>query len=340
MTENRVRNKNNLINEVLVRKKMNKSLLVELLFIFVPIVVAIFGGFISVLFTTPDGNYHMHTVLGFIFSSIGMFIIFFLIFLIIKLAVTLTSMNYCMKYFMVCNDEKYLNKCSISRLCYLISYVLLFIPVIRFTIIFILIFNLVIWFDVKRRLKAEEQYKKDFLIDSNKTKKAPNSNRLGYLVRMLFALIGFIVVIALTYINIRPYLFDKTSYEEELYRDVIREVDPIKKQVELCIKDLGIKNFIPFKPKQINTNINSKGCSNTSINSGNGWYLNSAPSYKTKYIDNIKINVNGVITVKVVDRLWENGSTYQWVPYNGRKKSEIYWRQNDVGSDCVRIGVC
>ena len=76
MTENRVRNKNNLINEVLVRKKMNRSLLVELLFIFVPIVVAIFGGFISVLFTTPDGNYHMHTVLGFIFSSIGMFIIF------------------------------------------------------------------------------------------------------------------------------------------------------------------------------------------------------------------------------------------------------------------------
>lgn len=246
MAEKCPKSENNSIDVVLVRKKMNKSLLVELLFIFVPVVVAIFGGFISVLFTTPNGNYHMHTVLGFIFSSIGVFILFFVIFIILKLAVTLNSMNHCMKYFMVCNDEKYLNKCSISRLCYLISYVLLFIPVIRFTIIFILIFNLVIWFDVKRRLKAEEQYKMDFLIDSNKTKKAPNSNRLGYLVRMLFALIGFIVVIALTYINIRPYLFDKTSYEEELYRDVIREVEPIKKQVELCIKDLGIKKLYSF----------------------------------------------------------------------------------------------
>jgi hypothetical protein len=84
-----------------------------------------------------------------------------------------------------------------------------------------------------------------------------------------------------------------------------QKVAPIKKHVDLCIKELGIKNFIPFKPKQVSTNINPKGCLNISTNKGNGRELKTSKFYKTKYIDNIEINVNGVITVKVVDRLWE-----------------------------------
>ena len=153
-------NTNTTMSVDVIKKKMDKSLLFELIMPFVPVVVVILWNLATVMVVGEKTEETMHTS-GIAFVLSGM-ICFFL-----KIRATLKAMDCCKEYFLANFDVKFVKKCSTSKTLYIISYILLFIPVLNIITIFVVIYNLIVWFSVKNRISEIVYKKNDFSRDLN-----------------------------------------------------------------------------------------------------------------------------------------------------------------------------
>ncbi|MGN1394670.1 MAG: pilin [Succinivibrionaceae bacterium] len=101
------------------------------------------------------------------------------------------------------------------------------------------------------------------------------------------------------------------------FTEVTNATAGVQKQVELCIFDLGASNATTHTanaPVVVDVTVNNAGCSNTAANSGQGWRLNVAADYATKFVDNIAVDANGVITATAINGNGLNGSNIILTP--------------------------
>jgi Tfp pilus assembly major pilin PilA len=125
------------------------------------------------------------------------------------------------------------------------------------------------------------------------------------------------------------------------YTAVTYVADFLKKQVELCMLDLGTVDFAPNQPKIVDTTINPLGCSNLKKNSGKNWKLLEPKAVSSLYVKDVVIDANGVITAYGGSTHGLDGATYQLVPYNGDKDDgTTIWKLNEEGSTCIALGLC
>ncbi len=89
------------------------------------------------------------------------------------------------------------------------------------------------------------------------------------------------------------------------FTEVTSAVDGVKKQVEICIFDLG--HTFAKDTKIVPTTVNDANCSNSQ--KGNGWQIGAASDYKTKYVESITVEA-GVITVKAISGNGLNSATF------------------------------
>ncbi len=121
------------------------------------------------------------------------------------------------------------------------------------------------------------------------------------------------------------------------FTEVTSAVDGVKKQVEICIFDLGHA----FKQNTIitPTTVDKANCSNEQ--KGNGWKIGKAEDYKTKYVDTITVKA-GVITAKAISGNGLNSATFTIEPHDGSADNGIInWKRNDSAStDCSALDLC
>jgi Tfp pilus assembly major pilin PilA len=97
------------------------------------------------------------------------------------------------------------------------------------------------------------------------------------------------------------------------FTEVVSAVDGVKKQVELCIFDLGLP-----AAQAATTIIAQGGCSNTAgAVAGNGWRIGAMNSYATKYVATIEVQGNGAIVATAQAGNGLNGSTFAVAPATG-----------------------
>ena len=125
------------------------------------------------------------------------------------------------------------------------------------------------------------------------------------------------------------------------FTEVTNAVAGVQKQVELCIFDLGTAGFTAGQPIVVDNTVNNNGCSNVAANSGSGWRLDAAADYATKYVDNIAVTANGVITATAIAGNGLNGMAIQFVPHHGAANNGVVdWRRDDAASTCVAADLC
>ena len=99
------------------------------------------------------------------------------------------------------------------------------------------------------------------------------------------------------------------------FTEVTSALDGVKKQVELCIFDLGpahaANGLVPLA-----------GCANGA--SGNGWRIGAAADYATKYVATITVNENAsIVTAQAVAGNGLNNATYSVAPMFGPQDNGI-----------------
>ena len=127
------------------------------------------------------------------------------------------------------------------------------------------------------------------------------------------------------------------------FTEVTNAVAGVQKQVELCIFDLGTTGFGAGSAITVDVTVNASGCSNTAANSGSGWKLDVPASYATKYIDNITVTANGVITAQAIAGNGLNSAAIQFIPHFGAADNGVIdWRRNntDTVSTCIADDLC
>ena len=99
------------------------------------------------------------------------------------------------------------------------------------------------------------------------------------------------------------------------FTEVTSALDGVKKQVELCIFDLGPAHIA-------NGPVPLAGCANGA--SGNGWRIGAAADYATKYVATITVNEDaGIVTARAVANNGLNGATYSVAPMFGPQDNGI-----------------
>ena len=128
------------------------------------------------------------------------------------------------------------------------------------------------------------------------------------------------------------------------FTEVTNAVAGVQKQVELCIFDLGTTGFGAGNPITVDVTVNANGCSNPAGgNSGSGWKLDQAADYATKYVDNITVTANGVITAQAIAGNGLNSAAIQFIPHFGAADNGVIdWRRNnsDLVSTCIADDLC
>jgi Tfp pilus assembly major pilin PilA len=133
------------------------------------------------------------------------------------------------------------------------------------------------------------------------------------------------------------------------FTEVTSAVSGVQKQVELCIFDLGTTGFVAGDPVTVDVSVNGNGCANTLAgdNSGNGWRIDAGQNYGTKFIDNIMVNANGVITAQAItgsglaDSTGAAGATIEFRPHYGAANNGVVdWRRVDASSTCIDVDLC
>ena len=81
-------------------------------------------------------------------------------------------MNSCIDYFDQVNDVKFKDNTSTSKTLYIIAIILGFIPLVNLVSIGILIYNLIMWFNIKERLNTNIQ------TPNNQNTNISNSNNI------------------------------------------------------------------------------------------------------------------------------------------------------------------
>ncbi len=91
------------------------------------------------------------------------------------------------------------------------------------------------------------------------------------------------------------------------FTEVTSAIDGVKKQVELCIFDLGQTKFSASQ-KITPATVDGKTCQNG--DNGNGWKIGESTDYATKYVATIVVEA-GVITATAISGNGLNSATYQ-----------------------------
>ena len=96
------------------------------------------------------------------------------------------------------------------------------------------------------------------------------------------------------------------------FTEVTSALDGVKKQVELCIFDVG-------PVFAANGAVPTAGCSNAggAAVSGNGWRIGAPADYATKYVATITVNDNSIVTATAVAGNGLNGVNYSISPMFG-----------------------
>ncbi len=109
------------------------------------------------------------------------------------------------------------------------------------------------------------------------------------------------------------------------FTEVTSAVDGVKKQVELCIFDLGQTNYAANSAITVNGS-----CANGQ--SGSGWRIGTNTDYATKYVHDITVSENGEVTATAVAGNGLNSAKYKIVPMNGASATDngiIDWVKAD-----------
>ena len=329
-----IKTTNAFVTAEVVRKKMNKSLILELFISFIPFIVATFCAAVIFIVIEKEEPTVITWAIIFILSMI--------LCVIIKIIITLEAMNYCIEYFSANSDTVFVNKCSNSKTWYIISYIMPFVPIINIFTIFVTIYNLIVWLSVKNRISAIEYVKADASRDINS---CPSST--GTTILIFFLIISGLGLIGLTALGIISAIA-LPAYANYMARarfiEVTNAVSGVQKQVELCIFDLGVYDFEPNQPIVVDKSSNYKGCSNIyGSNRGNGWKISNPFDYATKYVNNISVTEDGVITAEAVASNGLNSATIQFIPHFGTvDNGVVVWRRNNnvSVSTCIATELC
>ena len=128
------------------------------------------------------------------------------------------------------------------------------------------------------------------------------------------------------------------------FTEVTNAVNGVKQQVELCLFDLGVG--APAGPGAamipVPDPVNGNNCSNGQ--QGNGWRIDAAANYATKYVATIAVN-QGVITATAIAGNGLNGAAVEYEPHFGSagvNNGIVDWQRDDNAavSTCITADLC
>ena len=140
-------------------KKLNKSLIYECVMVIGPSILYLIWFMLTIVFAFVGAFLGMSENAIQIIALLLLVIVIMicLVFFIIKIITTIIAMNSCINYFKEKNDIVFTEKVSKTKTSYIIAIILGFIPLINLISVGILIYNLIMWFNIKDRLNTNVQ---------------------------------------------------------------------------------------------------------------------------------------------------------------------------------------
>lgn len=138
-----------------LKKKLNRSLIFECVSIVVPSILYFIMIICTFIIGASGASEQTIGVISLLLLAI--IVIISLILFIVKIIFTIIAMNSCIDYFNLVNDVQFRENSKTARISYIIAMVIGIIPLVNLASMAILIYNLIMWFNIKNRLNQETQ---------------------------------------------------------------------------------------------------------------------------------------------------------------------------------------
>lgn len=138
-----------------LKKKLNRSLIFECVSIVVPSILYFIMIICTFIIGASGASEQTIGVISLLLLAI--IVIISLILFIVKIIFTIIAMNSCVDYFNLVNDVQFRENSKTARISYIIAMVIGIIPLVNLASMAILIYNLIMWFNIKNRLNQETQ---------------------------------------------------------------------------------------------------------------------------------------------------------------------------------------